>query len=195
MESNQVNLEQLWATPKVEQGNICEVFKSIDAYRLKKVRMNWIIAIIGISSLGWIVGINIWLRDTVFSEAIWIVLGGIICILAITMFMISYYRLNGLIPSSILTQSTSDYIKMLTKEKKQQLQLSKVWMNVYFLLFTVGIGMYSYPFIAKFDASLLGLYYAILGVWTGVNIYWNKKISTKKIKNLEDMIMSLQAIE
>lgn len=195
MESNQVNLEQLWATPRVEQGNIVEVFKSIDIYRLKKVKMNWILAIIGVSSLVWIIGVNMLLKGTEFYGAIWIVLGSIICFLATTMYLISYYRLNVLIPGSILTQNTTDYIKMLTKEKKQQLQLSKVWMNVYLLLFTIGIGMYSYPFILKFDSSLIGAYYAVLGIWAGINMYWNKKMSTKKIKNLEKMIDALQKIE
>lgn len=195
MESNQVNLEQLWATPKIEQGNIAEVFKSIDTYRLKKVKMNWILAIIGVFSLGWIIGVNVLLKDTVFYESIWVVLGSVICIVAISMFMISYYRLNVLIPSSILTQSTTDYIKMLTKEKKQQLQLSKVWMNVYLLLFIVGIGIYSYPFILKLDSSLIGGYYAVLGIWAGINMYWNKKSSTKKIGELEQIIKALKAIK
>ncbi|KZE83800.1 hypothetical protein [Myroides marinus] len=195
MESNQVNLEQLWATPKIEQGNIAEVFKSIDTYRLKKIKMNWILALIGVSSLVWIIVVNVLLKGTEFYGSIWIVLGSIICCLAITMYLISYYRLNILIPSSILTQSTTDYIKMLTKEKKQQLLLSKVWMNVYLLLFTVGIGMYSYPFILKLDSSLIGGYYAVLGIWTGINMYWNKKMGKKKIMNLERMLDALQRIE
>ncbi|MDR0196465.1 MAG: hypothetical protein LBI73_15200 [Myroides sp.] len=195
MESNQVNLEQLWATPKIEQGNIAEVFKSIDTYRLKKIKMNWILALIGVFSLGWIIGVNVLLKDTIFYESIWVVLGSVICIVAITMFMISYYRLNVLIPGSILTQSTTDYIKMLTKEKKQQLQLSKVWMNVYLLLFIVGIGIYSYPFILKIDSFLIGGYYAVLGIWAGINMYWNKRASIKKIGKLEQMIKALEAIK
>lgn len=195
MESNQVNLEQLWATPKVEQGNIVEVFKSIDTYRLKKVKMNWILAIIGVSTLVWIMGVNVLLKETEFYGSIWIVLGSITCVLAITMYLISYYRLNVLIPGSILTQSTTDYIVMLTKEKKQQLRLSKVWMNVYLLLFTVGIGLYSYPFILKFDSSLIGGYYAVLGIWAGLNMYWNKKMGKKKRGYLEQMIKALEAIK
>ncbi|WP_121964647.1 hypothetical protein [Myroides sp. N17-2] len=202
MESKQVNLEQLWATPRVEQGNIVEVFKSIDAYRLKKVKMNWALAIIGVSSLGWIIGVNVSLRGTVFYDSIWVILGSIICGLAITMFMISYYRLNGLIPGSILTQTTSDYIVLLTKEKRQQLQLSKVWMNVYILLFLVGIGVYSYPFIALIGdtIALLGdavvfIYYGVLMVWGGINLYWNKKKNTKKIAELEQMINKLETIQ
>lgn len=195
MESKQVNLEQLWATPRVEQGNIVEVFRSIDAYRLKKVKMNWALAIIGVSSLGWIIGVNVSLKGTVFYDSIWVVLGSVICALAITMFMISYYRLNGLIPGSILTQTTSDYIVLLTKEKRQQLQLSKVWMNVYILLFLVGIGVYSYPFISLIGDTVVLIYYGVLIVWGGINLYWNKKKNTKKIAELEQMINKLETIQ
>ncbi|MCS7474692.1 hypothetical protein [Myroides odoratimimus] len=202
MESNQVNLEQLWAIPRVEHSDIREVYQSIDTYRLKKVKMNWALAIIGVFSIGWIIGINVLLKGTVFYGSIWVVLGSVICVLAMTMFMTSYYRLNGLIPSSILTQTTSDYIVLLTKEKKQQLQLSKVWMNVYILLFIVGIAIYSYPFIDMVDTAIsagyyvvLVGYYAVLGIWAGVNMYWNKKINSKKIVKLEQMIKALQAIQ
>ena len=202
MESNQINLEQLWATPRVEHSDIKEVYQSIDTYRLKKVKTNWALAIMGVFSIGWIIGINVLLKGTVFYRSIWVVLGSIICVLAMTMFMSSYYRLNGLIPGSILTQTTSDYIVLLTKEKKQQLQLSKVWMNVYIVTLITGIAIFTYPFIVMVDSAIsvgynivLAGYYAVLGIWAGVNMYWNKKMNSKKIVKLEQMIKALQAIQ
>ncbi|UVD79566.1 hypothetical protein NWE55_15800 [Myroides albus] len=202
MESNQVNLEQLWATPRVEHSDIKEVYQSIDTYRLKKVKMNWALAIIGVSTIGWIIGIYIWLLDTEFAGSLWVILGSLCCGITMMLFMFNYYRLNSLMPESILTQSTSDYIALLTKEKKQQLQLSKVWMNVYIVTLITGIAIFTYPFIVKIDSAIVGGknivlmgYYIVLGIWAGVNMYWNKKMNTKKIIKLEQMISSLQAIK
>jgi len=190
--SAEIDLKALWnkqATSELPDSK--ELFEKAD--RLKKTTRNKLIGlnIVLLSTVVFIacVGFNI---DHVKSVTI---TGIVLIAIAIISYLIVSNQIIPILFTSNLQTSSHEYLDQLIRIKRKQDFLNKVMINIYFVLLSAGIFLYSLQFSDRMDTRWEITYYTLTFGWIGFSwFYLRPRGVKKKQKPLNDMIAKLEAV-
>ena len=93
-------------------------------------------------------------------------------------------------------QSNADYLDDLLKIKSKEVYIQTTIMNVYFMLLSVGIGLYMYEYVALMPLGFGLFSYVIVLLWFGFNWFvLRPKIIKKNREKTDDLIGQFENIK
>lgn len=185
------NFNELWARQKTGEPNKEDLF--LRANNFKKSNLKRLIKTNLLLIATSLFIIFIWVHYQ--PQMITTKLGIITTILAMVIFLIAYNQSFALFKNIANTLSNSEYLKNLLVIKAKQQFMHTTMMNVYFVLLSIGIGLYLYEYTQRMTLFLGILTYGITAIWILFNWFYLLPRQIKKQQSkLEEIINKFENI-
>jgi len=183
---NNINFKDLWAkqtsvVPNTE--NLIAEIKKIKQYNLRKLILTNILLIATSIFI-----IFIWMHYQ--PQLLTTKIGIILIILAIAVFLFAFNNSYSLFKSDKNSQSNSDYLKDLIAIKAKQKFMETTMLNLYFILLSIGIGLYMYEYTSRMKPIWEIVTYGITFIWILFNWFYLRPKQVKKQRAKLDAIIS-----
>ena len=117
-------------------------------------------------------------------------IGIILIILAMLIFLFAYNKSLSLFKNHSNSQSNSDYLKNLLAIKAKQKFMETTMLNLYFILLSLGIGLYMYEYASRMKPIWGIVTYAITFIWILFNWFYLRPKQINKQRAKLDAIIS-----
>ncbi len=190
--SDSIDLRKLWGQQKSTPPSIAELFKTAKEFksaRINKLIVLNVVLLLSVAFMG-----SIWFY---FQTELWTTKVGIsLMVLAMLLFFAAYNTAIPLLIKIGEDLNSKQYLQQLLQLKEKQRYLQTTMLNIYFLLLSLGIGLYMYEFVARMPIIWGGLAYALVLVWMLVNwFYWRPKTIAKQEKEINELINKFKTLE
>lgn len=162
---NDINIKALWNKQIVPVPDRLDLSHKIKVFRRNGVRRLLILNAILLLTICFTVFIWIYFKP----QSIYTEIGILLTILPISIVILQNWRMLPVYREMDDSCTNSDYIAgLLTVKSKEHLMQTKI-LNFYFILLSVGIGMYMYEYTFE-RSTLLGIItYLLFLLWVGIN--------------------------
>ena len=184
--SDNVNFKELWAkqtsiAPNPE--NLIAEIKKMNQYNLRKLVFTNILLI---ATSIFIILIWIYYQPQLLTTKI----GIILIILAIVVFLLAYNKSYSLFKNYGNSQSNSDYLKNLLAIKAKQKFMETTMLNLYFVLLSIGVGLYMFEYTSRMKPIWGLVTYGITFLWILFNWFYLRPKQINKQRAKLDTIIS-----
>ena len=184
--SDNVNFKELWAkqtsiAPNPE--NLIAEIKKMNQYNLRKLVFTNILLI---ATSIFIILIWIYYQPQLLTTKI----GIILIILAIVVFLLAYNKSYSLFKNYRNSQSNSDYLKNLLAIKAKQKFMETTMLNLYFVLLSIGVGLYMFEYTSRMKPIWGLVTYGITFLWILFNWFYLRPKQINKQRAKLDTIIS-----
>jgi hypothetical protein len=122
-------------------------------------------------------------------------IGIILIILAMVIFLLAYNKSYSLFKNYKNSQSNSDYLKNLIAIKSKQKFMETTILNLYFILLSIGIGLYMYEYTSRMKPIWGIVTYGITFIWILFNwFYLRPKQINKQRAKLDSIISKFEMV-
>jgi len=184
--SDNINFKDLWAKQISVAPNpeslIAEI-KKIKQYNLRKLLLTNVLLIATSIFI-----IFIWMHYQ--PQLLTTKIGIILIILAMGLFLFAYNNSYSLFKSDKNSQNNSDYLKDLLTIKTKQKFMETTMLNLYFILLSIGIGLYMYEYTSRMKPIWGLVTYGITFIWILFNWFYLRPKQIKKQRAKLDTIIS-----
>lgn len=184
--SDNINFKDLWAkqtsnAPNPE--NLIAEIKKMNQYNLRKLVFTNILLI---AASIFIILIWIYYQPQLLTTKI----GIILIILAIMVFLLAYNKSYSLFKGYRNSQSNRDYLKNLLAIKAKQKFMETTMLNLYFILLSIGIGLYMFEYASRMKPIWGLVTYGITFLWILFNWFYLRPKQINKQRAKLDTIIS-----
>ena len=186
-----IDFKNIWHQQEVAPPNIEEVLSKIRKFKKAGLRQLLVINVFLIITAALITFIWIYFQPKLISTKIGIVM----VILAMFIFIMAYNQLFKFYKASSGAKSNSEYLKDFIILKRKQKFLQTTMMQLYFMLLSLGIGLYLFEYVRLMPLIWGILTYVLTFAWLAFNwFYLRPKIIKKQQAELESYIVTLERI-
>lgn len=184
--SDNINFKDLWAkqtsnAPNPE--NLIAEIKKMNQYNLRKLVFTNILLI---ATSIFIILIWIYYQPQLLTTKI----GIILIILAIMVFLLAYNKSYSLFKGYRNSQSNRDYLKNLLAIKAKQKFMETTMLNLYFIILSIGIGLYMFEYASRMKPIWGLVTYGITFLWILFNWFYLRPKQINKQRAKLDTIIS-----
>ncbi|MDX6180593.1 hypothetical protein SGQ44_00400 [Flavobacterium sp. Fl-77] len=183
---NNIDFKDLWKKQKVNQPNIEELLLKIRQFKKAGLKSFWITNVLLIATSVFIGLVWYYYQPQFISTKI----GIVVTILSMIIYLSVYSKLLSSFKTIDSDKSNQEYLLKLIEIKKKQHFLQSTMMNLYFIMLTIGIGLYMYEYAVRMTAFWAIFTYGITLLWFAFNWFY---IRPKQIKKQEQKIDGLIA--
>jgi hypothetical protein len=121
---------------------------------------------------------------------------GIVCIiLAMFLYLFVYNQMATFLKSNNYEMDSAHYLQELLKLKEKQLYLQTTILNVYFILLSLGIGLYLYEYTCRMTMLWATVTYGVTLSWIALNWFVFRPITIRKQqKTLNELIEKYEKV-
>ncbi len=188
---NNIDFRSIWKQQDTGSPDIAGVRDKLKRFRKSQVRNLIVANLCLIATSGFILFVWYYFQPQFISTKI----GIVVTILAMAVFLLVYNQQIPVFRAIDEQQSSSDYLSQLIRLKEKQKFMQHTMMNLYFLLLSLGIGLYLYEYTSRMTLTWGIVTYLVTGAWLGFNWFVIKpKTTTKQQAKLNDLIDHLKQV-
>jgi hypothetical protein len=185
MNSN-INFNELWEKQKTGEPNKEDLLLKINKFKKSNLKRLITTNLLLITTSLFIIFIWVYYQPQMITTKI----GIILTILAMVIFVIAYNQSFELFRKISSTQSNSEYLIDLLAIKTKQQFMQTTMLNLYFVLLSIGIGLYMYEYTQRMT-SFWGIFaYGITLIWILFNWFYLRPKQIRKQQSKLDEIIS-----
>jgi hypothetical protein len=184
--SDNINFKDLWAKQTAIVPNPENLIVEIKKMKQSNLRKLVFTNLLLIATSIFIILIWINYQPQLLTTKI----GIILTIIAMVIFLFAYNKSYSLFKSHMNSQSNSDYLKDLLAIKAKQKFMEKTMLNLYFILLSLGIGLYMYEYTSRMKPLWGIVTYGITFIWILINWFYFRPKQIKKQKTKLGAIIS-----
>ncbi len=187
--TDNIDFKDYWNKQKIETPAPEELIKKANEFK-RKTRIKLIAA--NLVLLATCMGISfVWFYCQ--PEFLTTKLGIVLCIIAMLVYLAFHNTLAPHLLSHSLELDTKAQLKqLLTLKEKQRFQQTTL-LNVYFILLSLGLGLYMYEYVARMTLPWAIFSYGIVLFWITLNaFYFRPKVIKKQQLQLNQLIAQLK---
>ena len=184
--SDNINFKELWAAQTYVAPNpahLMSEIKKLKQYNLRKLLLTNVLLIVTSICI-----IIIWMHFQ--PQFLTTKIGIILIILAMVVFLFAYNKSYSLFKSDKNAQSNSDYLKDLLTMKVKQKFMETTMLNLYFIILSIGIGLYMYEYTSRMKPIWGVFTYGITFLWILFNWFYLRPVQINKQRAKLDTIIS-----
>ncbi len=183
--NNNINLKDLWNHQPIPEADQAGLVKKIEKHKAAGVRKILLLNVLLLFTIIFVVLIWIYFKPQLWTTKIGIVL----TIMPMVIALIFHNRMIPLYKKTDENQSNADYLNDLCEIKSKENTIQTTIMNVYFLLLSVGIGLYMYEYVALMPLAFGLFAYAIVVIWIAFNWFFLRPKIIKKNREKTDVLI------
>ncbi|BAO77258.1 hypothetical protein [Winogradskyella sp. PG-2] len=187
--TDNIDFKKYWNKKKIETPAPKEIIKKANEYK-RKARFKLIAANLAL------------LATCIFISFVWFYyqpeflttkLGIVLCIIAMLVYLAFHNTLAPLLLNQSLELDTKAQLKQLILLKEKQRFQQTTLLNGYFILLSLGLGLYMYEYIIRMTLPWAIFSYGIVLFWIAINaFYFRPKIIKKQQTKLNQLIAQLK---
>jgi hypothetical protein len=180
-----INFNELWAKQKTGEPDIEDLLSKMNTFKKSNLKKLIITNLLLITTSLFIILIWVYFQPQMITTKI----GIIVTILAMVIFVIGYNQSFVLFRKQTNTLSTTEYLKDLLAIKAQQEFMQTTMLNLYFILLSIGIGLYMFEYTVRMTAFWGIVAYGITSIWILFNWFYLRPKQIKKQQSKLDEII------
>lgn len=184
--SDNINFKELWARQTAIAPDSEDLIAEIKMLKKSNLKKLVITNITLMATSLFIVLIWLYYQPQLLTTKI----GIVFIILSMVMYLFAYNKSYTLFKTQLDTKSNSDYLKDLLAIKAKQNFMEKIILNLYFVLLSLGIGLYMYEYTSRMKPVSGIITYGITSIWILYNWFYARPRQLKKQKDKLDAIIS-----
>lgn len=173
---NDINIKSLWKEQQIPAANLSSIQKKVKCFKLRRIGEALTIVILMILVI--VLGLIIWICWT--PQLVTTQIGIILLTIGFALPILSYSRLLYLYCGLKEDCPSTDYINNLFAIKRQEKRQQHIVLTLYFLLLSLGFGLYIYEYTFYCSFNLGVISYAILLAWIALNWFIFRPYMIKK---------------
>lgn len=191
MDNSNIDFTAIWKQQKVVQPNIVELQNKLNQFKknnLKKIIASNILLITTVVLI-----IFIWYK----YQPLYLTtkIGIVLVIFAMTIFLLVYNKQFSSFNKIDETQTTGNYLKSLIELKTKQKYIQTTMLSMYFIMLSLGIGLYLYEYTLMMSMFWAIFAYGITFTWISFNwFYIRPKTIKKQQAKLDELISNFEAV-
>jgi len=190
METN-IDLKKIWNKQKIKTPKVEILYAKANKLKsrnfLKLIVVN-ITLLLTITFIGFI-----WYYYQ--PEFVTTKIGIILTILAMIIFVLPYNKQFSLLSKTKTEPNSKEYIQQLIKLKEKQTFQQTTMLSIYFIILSLGIGLYLFEYVSRMTITWGIITYAITILWIAINwFYLRPKIITKQNAKLNKLLVEFEKL-
>lgn len=174
--STNIDFKNLWNQQETAIPDTTELFEKAKSYKKKSFRKLVFTNITLILTSIVILYIWYYFKPELITSKI-----GIMCIVvAVCIYLFVYNKTAVFLKTNTIESDTNQYLQELVKLKEKQLVVQTTVMNMYFILLSLGIGLYMYEYTSRMKATWAIIAYVLTIAWIGLNWFIFRPMAIKK---------------
>lgn len=186
-----MDINKIWKSQTVPQPDIENLRNRISAFKSKRIRKVWFINItLTLTSL-FVLGIGFSVNPKYITT--WV--GIVLTVLSMVIVLLVYSKITPLYKSLDNQTSNNEFMESLLAIKRKEAFLSKQMMNLYFVLLSLGIGLYMIEYVMMMELKWGITAYAVTVLWFAFNwLVLRPKQIKKQQEGLASIIEDLKSV-
>lgn len=174
--TDNIDFKKRWNEQKIETSATKELITKATQFKRKRL-FSLIAANVALLVTSILIGL-VWYyyQPTFLSTKIGIVL----CIIAMLVCLAFYNTLAPLLLKNSLEMDAKTQLKQLLVLKEKQRFQQTVVLNGYFILLSLGLGLYMYEYVARMTLTWALFSYGIVIFWIALNAFYFRPMMLKK---------------
>ncbi|NME67280.1 hypothetical protein [Flammeovirga aprica] len=187
-----LDLKNLWQQQPTNQPKIEEVLKKAKAYKKKSTQNIIVQNITGVGIIAYLLFIAFYYDPDLLLAKL-----GIGCaILAVIIYTVSQNKLYFLINDIGFDTNSMAYLEKLKEIKNRQRRIQTTTTSSYFLLFSLGLGLYMYEYLLALQPNYSIPIAIVTLAWLAVNwFYFRPRAIKKQTAKIDELIQYFSSIE
>ncbi|WP_430613629.1 hypothetical protein [Flavobacterium sp. JP2137] len=191
MDNSNIDFTAIWKQQKVVQPDIVELQNKLNQFKKNNVKKLIFSNILLITTI--VLVIFIWYKYQ--PQYLTTKIGIVLVIFAMTIFLLVYNKQFSSFNKIDDTQTTGNYLKSLTDLKTKQKYIQTTMLSMYFIMLSLGIGLYLYEYTLMMSMFWAIFAYGITLTWISFNwFYIRPKTIKKKQAKLDELISKFEAV-
>lgn len=192
MDNSTIDFTAIWQQRKADQPNIDELLNKFNRFKKNNLKKLIISNVLLITTI--VFTILIWYKYQ--PQYLTTKIGIVLVILAMIIFLLVYNKQFSSFNKIDDTQTINDYLKSLTELKTKQKYIQTTMLSLYFIMLSLGIGLYLYEYTLMMTIFWTIFVYGITLTWIGFNwFYIRPKIIKKQQVKLDELINTFEAVK
>lgn len=189
--NNDIDFKKIWTQKEIEIPEVKDLY--IRANRFKR---NNLYKLIAANILLLIVSIFIGLIWYYFQPKFTTTkIGIVLAIVAMLIYLISFNRQLPLLSIKNTELNSTDYLQHLIKLKEKEIFQQTTMLSIYFILLSLGIGLYLLEYVSKMTVIWGVVTYGLTGLWFAVNwFYFRPKVIEKQNAKINNLILKFKEV-
>lgn len=189
---NNLNIKELWRKQAVPVTDWYDMLKKIKSFKMNRIKQAINTNIILLLTIIFAIFIWIYFKPQLISTKIGIILS----ILPMGIALVFNYKLIPLYRKIDDRLTNSEYLNNLLLVRNRESFIQTKVLNLYFILLSLGIGLYMYEYTWTKSLTFGLLAYSIILLWIGFNWFFIRpKIIEKNRRKIENLIEQIKAIK
>jgi hypothetical protein len=190
METN-IDLKKIWNTQKTETPEVEVLYVKANKLKsksfLKLIVVN-VTLLLTITFIGFI-----WYYYQ--PEFVTTKIGIVLTILALIIFLLPFNKQFSLLSKNKTESNSKEFLQQLIKLKESQVSQQTTMLNIYFIMLSLGIGLYLFEYVSKMTMTWGIFTYAITILWFAINwFYIRPKAIMKQNAKLNKLIAEFEKL-
>jgi len=191
METN-IDLKEIWNTQKIETPKVEILYAKANKMKSRNFLTLIMVNITLLLTLTFISFIWYYYQPNFVTTKI----GMIFIILAMIIFVLPYNKQFSLFSKTQTEPNSKEYIQQLIKLKEKQTFQQTTMLSIYFIILSLGIGLYLFEYASRMTITRGIITYAITILWIAINwFYLRPKIITKQNAKLNKLLVDFEKLK
>jgi hypothetical protein len=192
MDNDNINFNELWQGQTANQLPTVDLLKKVNKYKTS----NYIKIVLSTLTISLTSFFICWIWISYNPQLFTTKLGIVLTILAMAIYGYSLNQLFPLLKKMDDTNSNAEHLANLLSLKKKQQFLQTKMLNLYFIMLSLGVGLYMIEPTSNMTLFWAIFAYAITALWVLFNWFYLRPRQIKKQqKILNDMISKFENIQ
>ncbi|WP_179353792.1 hypothetical protein [Winogradskyella vidalii] len=190
METN-IDLKKIWNQQKIETPKVEILYAKANKLKSRSFLQLIIVNITLLLTITFIGFIWYYYQPELVTTKI----GIILTILAVIIFLLPYNKQFSLLSKTKTEPNSKEYLQQLIKLKEKQTFQQTTMLSTYFIILSLGIGLYLFEYVSKMTITWGIITYVITILWIAINwFYLRPKIITKQNAKLNKLLVEFERL-
>ncbi|MFT6199875.1 MAG: putative signal transduction protein with EAL and GGDEF domain [Vicingaceae bacterium] len=190
METN-IDLKKIWNKQNIETPKVEILYAKANKLKIRSFLKLIVVNITLLLTITFIGFIWYYYQPELVTTKI----GIILTILAMIIFLLPYNKQFSLLSKTKTEPNSKEYLQQLIKLKEKQTFQQTTMLSVYFIILSLGIGLYLFEYASRMTITWGIITYAITILWFAINwFYLRPKTITKQNAKLNKLLVEFEKL-
>ncbi|EDM45087.1 hypothetical protein SCB49_03164 [unidentified eubacterium SCB49] len=190
METN-IDLKKLWNKQIIETPNVEILYSKVNKLKNKSFLTLIIVNITLLLTITFIGFIWYYYQPELITTKI----GIVFIILATIIYLLPFNKQFSLLTKNKTEPNSKEYLQQLVKLKKAQVFQQTKMLSVFFIMLSIGIGLYLFEYVSRMTLTWGIITYGITLLWFAINwFYLRPKAITKQNTKINKLLVEFEKL-
>ena len=186
-----IDLKKIWDKQNIEIPKVEILYKKANKLKSRNFLKLLVINITLLLTLTFLGFIWYYYQPELITTKI----GIILTILAMVVFLLPFNKQWSLLTKDKSEPNSKEYVQQLIKLKEIQVFQQTTILSIYFILLSLGIGLYLFEYVSKMSITWGVITYAITVLWIAINwFYIRPKAITKQNAKINKLLVEFKKL-